>query len=114
MTGGSSANLEVAIVLPLGVVAGQLTRIEAQLRLLNMKTLEFARESDQGRLVGMMDARLEQINEALDSIRGLVSDIEADIHPKLNTPLPLDDAQSSPDVVYRRYSSRKPTPDRDD
>ncbi len=114
MTAESSANLEVAFVLPLGVAANQLVRIEAQLRLLNMKTLEFAKERGQGRLVGMIDARLEQINEALDSIRGLVSDIQADIHPKFNTPLPPDDAQSSPDVVYRTYSSRKPTPDQDD
>ncbi len=114
MTGGSSANVEVAFVLPLGVVANQLMRIEAQLRLLNMKTLDFATERDQGRLIGLIETRLEQINEALDSISGLVSDIEADIHPKPETPSPVDDAQSSPDVVYRAYSNRKPTPDQDD
>ena len=67
--------MEVAFVLPLGVVANQLMRIEAQLRLLNMKTLDLATERDQGRLIGLIDARLEQINEALDSISGLVSDI---------------------------------------
>ncbi len=114
MTGGSSANVEVAIVLPLGVVASQLMRIEAQLRLLNMKTLDFATERDQGRLIGLIDARLEQINEALESISGLVSDMEDDIHPKPQTPSPVDDSQSSADVVYRALSNHKPTPDEDD
>ena len=114
MTGGSSANVEVALVLPLGVVASQLMKIEAQLRLLNMKTLEFATERDQGRLIGLIDARLEQINEALESISGLVSDIEDDIHPKPQTPSPADDSQSSADVVYQAFSNRKSTPDQDD
>ncbi len=97
MTGASSANMEVAIVLPLGVVANQLMRIEAQLRLLNMKTLDLAKEGDHGRLAGLIGARLEHINEALDSIRGLVSDMEADLHPKMETP-----------------SNRKSNPDQDD
>ena len=114
MTGGSSANAEVAIVLPLGVVANQLMRIEAQLRLLNMKTLDIATERDQGRLIGLIDARLEQINEALDSISRLVSDMEADLHPKPETPSPMDDAQVSTDLGHRAYSNRKPNPDRDD
>ena len=114
MTGASSANMEMAVILPLGVVANQLMRIEAQLRLLNMKTLDFAKERDHGHLAGLIDARLEHINEALESIRDLVSDIKADIHPKMETPLPMDDKQSSPDVVYRAYSNRKPNPDQDD
>jgi hypothetical protein len=100
MTGASSANLELAIVLPLGVVANQLMRIEAELRLLNMKALAVARERENGRLTELIDARLENINEVLDSIRGLVSDIEADIHPRpANLPRP---------------SSKDPRPDRDD
>jgi len=90
MTEASSANLEMAIILPLGVIANQLMKIEAQLRLLNMKALKFAAERDSGRLTGLIEDRLEHINAALDSIRGLVSDIEADIQP------------------------RKPDPDRDD
>jgi len=80
----------MAIILPLGVIANQLMKIEAQLRLLNMKALKFAAERDSGRLTGLIEDRLEHINAALDSIRGLVSDIEADIQP------------------------RKPDPDRDD
>ena len=98
MTEASSANLELAIVLPLGVVANQLMRIEAELRLLNMKALTVARERENGRLTGLIEARLDNINEVLESIRGLVSEIESDIHPR-------------PANVY---SARKPPPDRDD
>src|SRR5208337_858692 len=114
MTEGSSANAEVAIVLPLGIVANQLMRIEAQLRLLNMKTLDFATERDQGRHIGLIVAKLEQINEALDSISGLVSDIEEEIHPTPQTPSPADDSRSSADVVYRAFANRKRSPDQDD
>ena len=41
MTEPSPANLELAIALPLGVVANQLTRIEADLRFLSMKASAF-------------------------------------------------------------------------
>ncbi|MGC1389020.1 MAG: hypothetical protein WA807_13500 [Steroidobacteraceae bacterium] len=82
MTQASSANLELAIVLPLGVVANQLMRIEAQLRLLNMKTLDFAKECSNAAVAAPIAANLEQIHEALDSIRSLVADIEADVRPK--------------------------------
>jgi uncharacterized protein YicC (UPF0701 family) len=98
MTEASSANLEMAIVLPLGVVANQLMRIEAELRHLNMKALTVARERENGRLTGLIATRLDNINEVLDSIRGLVSDIEADIHPK----------------SVNVNSTRKPRLDRDD
>ena len=73
--------MEMAIVLPLGVVGHQLMRIEADLRLLNMKASDFARERDNAPHTRLIEARLEQINEALDSIRILVSDIAADLHP---------------------------------
>jgi len=46
--GSSAANLEMAIVLPLAVVAHQLMRIEADLRLLNMKALDFANAREEG------------------------------------------------------------------
>ena len=98
MTEASSANLELAILLPLGVVANQLMRIEAELRLLNMKALTVERERESGRLTGLIETRLDNINEVLDSIRGLVSDIEADIRPR-------------PAMVY---PSRTPRQDRDD
>jgi len=94
MTEISATNLEMAIVLPLGVVAHQLIKIEADLRLLNMKALELAKERENGRHTRLIEATLENINEALDAIKNLVSDIETDIQP--------------------RSMNRKPYPERDD
>jgi hypothetical protein len=91
MTDASSDNLEMAIALPLGVVANQLMRIESDLRLLNVKALSAARRHENAGFTKVIEARIDNINQALDSIRGLVSDIELDIH-----------------------SNRKPKPDRDD
>jgi hypothetical protein len=71
----SSTDLELAIVLPLGVLAHQLMRIEAQLRLVNMKALDLATESDHRGSAALINAKLEHISEALDSIRTLVSDL---------------------------------------
>jgi hypothetical protein len=82
MTEASGANLEMAIVLPLGVVVNQLMRIEAHLRLLNMKTGDYAQECSNARFAGPIAANLEQIHEALDAISGLVADIETDVRPK--------------------------------
>jgi hypothetical protein len=93
-----SANFEMSIILPLGVVANQLMRIEAELRLLNMKALTVGRERENGRLTGLIETRLDNIIEALDSIRGLVSDIGADIRPRPDDVKPV----------------RKPRQDRDD
>lgn len=130
MSNASSANLEMAIILPLGVAANQLMKIEADLRLLNIKALDFVREHASGRHTGLIEAKLENIHEALDSIRGLVSDIEADIHPwsvdvahasateyisSIGAHLAVeDDSPSSPDVVRSKYTNRKSHPDRDD
>ncbi|MGO9716851.1 MAG: hypothetical protein ACLPV2_07760 [Steroidobacteraceae bacterium] len=82
MTQAPSVNLQLAIVLPLGVVVNQLMRIEAHLRLLNMKTLDFAKECSNAPFAAPIAANLEQIHETLDSIRSLVADIEADVRPK--------------------------------
>jgi hypothetical protein len=76
-----SVNLEMAIVLPLGVVAHQLMKIEADLRQLNMKALDFASEHGNVPRDGIIEARLEKIHEALDSIRELASNIAADLRP---------------------------------
>ena len=81
-------DVELAIGLPLDVVANRLRRIEADLRLLNMKTVALARAGENEPVGAMIEARIETIYEALDSIRSLVSEIEAD--------------------------SRKPSSDRDD
>ena len=97
MTETPSVNLEMALVLPLGVIANQLMRIEADLRLLNMKAVDLAGERETGRHTGLIEARLERINEVLDAIRSLVSDIEADIQPETRVP-----------------ANRKPPPDQED
>jgi hypothetical protein len=81
MTEKSASNPELAMGLPLDVVANRLRRIEADLRLLNMKT-GVANDGDNARLGPMIEARIETIYEALDSIRTLVSDIGANRKPR--------------------------------
>jgi len=44
--------------------------------------LELAKERENGRHTRLIEATLENINEALDAIKGLVSDIETDIQPR--------------------------------
>ena len=129
MTQAPSADWEMAIVLPLGVVANQLRRIEEQLRLLDMKALGLARERENWTVCQLIEARLEHINEALGSITGLVSDIAADIQPRapdltrvsikdetvpLGSHVPFDEVRASRDGVGSEYSPRKPCADRDD
>jgi hypothetical protein len=130
MTKAFSANLEMALILPLGVVANQLMKIEADLRILNMKALDFVNEDGAGRHTGLIEARLETINEALDSIRTLVSDIDADIHPwsadkarspikehtaRIGAHLAIEDDSPSPSgVIHSKHSNRKSHSDRDD
>jgi hypothetical protein len=82
MTEPSEANLQLSIVLPLGVVANQLMRIEADLRFLNMKTFAYAKHTGEVAMGSQITARLDQINQALDLIRGLTADIAADMYPK--------------------------------
>ena len=79
MTESFSANLEMAIALPLGVVANQLAKIETNLRHLNMKVGDFAKERDNGRLAGSIEGKLDNINRLLDSLRCIVSNIETDM-----------------------------------
>jgi hypothetical protein len=81
MSDTSPVNVELSIVLPLGVIANQLMKVEADLRFLNAKTWAYAGEHPGGDMAGQVAARLEKINEALEVIRGLVSDIEMDIQP---------------------------------
>jgi hypothetical protein len=96
----SSANLELSIALPLGVVANQLTKVEADLRFLSMKASGFARERENGELAAKVLSGLERINEALDLIRGLVADMEAHVQPR--------------PAGTRERASRRPSADRDD
>jgi len=95
--------LDLAIALPLGVVANQLTRIEADLRFLSMKASACAKERDSGQLAAKLSGGLEKINEALELIRGLVADMEANIQPASLT------GKSSAE-----HAARKSSADRDD
>jgi hypothetical protein len=103
MTEPSAANFELAIALPLGVVANQLARIEADLRFLSMKAPAYAGARDNGD--AKTSGSLERINEALDLIRGLVADMEA----------ALDRAPARPsDQSSRDRTHRTSAADRDD
>jgi hypothetical protein len=62
MTEPSPANLELAIALPLGVVANQLARIEADLRFLSMKASAYSKERESGQLAAKVSGGLEKIN----------------------------------------------------
>lgn len=124
-----SANLEMTLVLPLGVIVNQLMRIEADLRLLNMKAVDLARERETARHTGLIEARLERITEALDAIRTLVSDIETDIQPRSRevvqsstdkhslqsgTRAPVNEPYSPSAAPPSVPSNRKSSPDQDD
>ncbi len=49
----------------------------------------YAGEHPGGDMAGQVAARLEKINEALEVIRGLVSDIETDFQPQSANARPL-------------------------
>jgi hypothetical protein len=89
MSRPAPANFELSIVLPLGVVANQLLKVEADLRFLNAKTTAYAGEHPGGDMAGQVAARLEKINEALEVIRALVMDIEMEFQPRSATDRPL-------------------------
>jgi hypothetical protein len=82
MSESSPANFELSIVLPLGVVANQLMKVESDLRFLNARTSAYASARLTREMAGQVAARLEQINEALEVIRGLVVDFETEFQPK--------------------------------
>jgi hypothetical protein len=103
VTEAATENLELSVLLPLGAVANQLMRIEADLRFLNMRALAYAKEGENPAPARQIAARLEKINEALDRIRGLVSDIEADIQPKPARPIA---ASSGEPISHKPLSSR--------
>jgi len=103
MTEPSAANLELAIALPLGVVANQLTRIEADLRFLSMKVSACVNERESGQLAAKVSGGLEKINEVLDLIRGVVADMEANLQ-----------AASPAGTSRGERATRKSSADRDD
>lgn len=89
MSKRSPANFELSIALPLGVIANQLMKIEADLRFLNAKTSAHANERPEEAMAGQVAAQLERINEALEAIRILIADIGTDLQPRAENPKSL-------------------------
>ncbi len=105
MTDASPTNWQLTILLPLDVVANQLMRTEADLRFLNMKALDYAKQSEDRGLAAQVASRLEKISEALERVQDLVSDIAADTQTQTVIP-----ARAS----SKDHDSGKPLPERDD
>jgi hypothetical protein len=82
MSEASTANFELSLVLPLGVIANQLMKVEADLRFLNAKTSAYAGERLGSAVAVQLAAQLEKIHAALEAIRALVAEVETDIQPK--------------------------------
>jgi hypothetical protein len=101
----SPVNWEMEMVMPLGVLANQLVKIEGDLRFLSMKAAVPSGE-DAVRSTKLVDARLELICEVLESIHSLLAKVQADIHPKGSA---AKITTSEPAVF-----SRKPSPELDD
>lgn len=72
-------NCEVTLVLPLKAAANQLLKIEAQLRQLNLKAAVSNETRERTETARCLAQRLEDINEALESLKKLVADMEADL-----------------------------------
>jgi hypothetical protein len=102
----SQVDWEMTMVMPLGVIANQLIKIEGDLRFLSMKATEHSGE-DGARSSKSVDGRLELIHDALESIRSLLAKIHADIHPK-------GPAAPSTSGEPSLFSTHKSAPERDD
>jgi hypothetical protein len=89
MSDPSPVNVELSIVLPLGVVTNQLLKVEADLRALNAKTSAYGSEGLGSAMAAQVAGRLEKIHELLEAIRALVADIETDIQPRSASPRSL-------------------------
>jgi hypothetical protein len=76
----SSASFELAVVLPLGVAANQLMKVESELRFLSAKLSRYGQERGSARSEAA--ARLEKMSEVLDAIRRLIAEIQAEIQPQ--------------------------------
>jgi hypothetical protein len=85
VTETSLASAELAILLPLGVIANRLRAIEADLRFINIRALDCAQTRENAGLAAQAAARLERINEVLDLIRDLVSQMETGLHSRLGS-----------------------------
>ena len=76
----SPETFELALVLPLGVMANQLMKVESELRFLSAKLSRYGQERGSAREEAA--ARLEKMSEALDAIRQIIADMQAEIQPQ--------------------------------
>jgi hypothetical protein len=128
MTNKSFVDVEMMVMLPLGVLAAKLQRIEADLRLLGIKTSSIATAPGNECSSQRIEAQLELIEDVLDSIKELVSNLKA-VNPVAadlriasaegqsrspKTPLSADDEYSSHDGNPSDDANRKPYPELDD
>ena len=94
------------MVMPLGVIANQLVKIEGDLRFLSMKAAEHADEEG-APCSRSVDARLELIYDVLESIHSLLARLQTDIHPKAAAVAAVKH-EAAPAPIY------KPSPEQDD
>lgn len=118
--------VDMAIILPLDVVASKLQKLEEELRQLSLKALRFEPERERGELRDLLEPRLELIRDTMSSIRSCLSGLSADIEPTSSniSATPTDHAierdfqEEDTEVRVARqdfaYAPRKPEPDRDD
>jgi hypothetical protein len=83
VTETTPASAELAILLPLDVIANRLMAIQADLRLINFRAVNCAQSRENAELVSQAAARLERISEALDLIRDLVTEMETSLQSRL-------------------------------
>jgi hypothetical protein len=117
MTKKLSVNVEMAILLPLDVLANKLNRIDEELRRLNLMVLNIELERERGDLTDSIQERVELMHETLDSIRALVSGLPAryDI-PRTSAGRYANDGDAEPllEPDSSEYTPRKRPPEVDD
>ncbi len=101
----TAADWEMTVVLPLGVVAGQLVKLEAQLRSLNMRALRLAGRLEVERPTEMAEAQLEAIGESLDAIDALMADFRRDLRPTSREPALASELAALPSTEDARIPS---------
>jgi hypothetical protein len=101
----SQVDWEMALGLPLGVLANKLIKIEGELRFLAMKAAEQSGE-DRAKSTQSIDAKIETMHQALESIHSLLARLQSDFHPTA----PAAPTTSESNV----FSTRKPSPEWDD
>jgi hypothetical protein len=127
MRASLTGDVDMAIVLPLDVVANKLKRLEEELRQLNRKALTFDQQRESGELKDLIEPRLERIRDTIRSIRSSLLDLSTDIEPTRDdisgTPpdqphaIARNFTEEDTETRFERENStsrRKPQPERED